>query len=247
MSDFAAIQREFVAHIRDPQAQPFGHDIEDRRLAIYRDLLFNNIKSFISSGFPVLCSLYSDADWQALVRQFFANHACRSPYFSDISLEFVEYLSREHQPQSHEPPFLAELAHYEWLELDVSIRKLAEPIEYWDGQQGFDGVRMSPLASLVSYHYPVHQIGPQFQPQSPGEPIYLVVYRDSEDEVNFSLLNPVSAHLVNILEQQGPCSVSQLCDIMQQALPQLPAVQLREFLLQALQQMLAEQILLVAN
>ncbi|MCP4827546.1 MAG: DUF2063 domain-containing protein, partial [Proteobacteria bacterium] len=41
-------------YLRDPQNNPPPEDVEQRRLKIYEDLIYNNIEGFISSGFPVL-------------------------------------------------------------------------------------------------------------------------------------------------------------------------------------------------
>jgi hypothetical protein len=95
MKAFAKAQQQFIAHIKDPETQPVLDGVEDRRMAIYRDLFFNNVNGFISSAFPVLKSLYHQSDWLVLVRGFFKNHDCHSPYFVDISKEFVDYLATE--------------------------------------------------------------------------------------------------------------------------------------------------------
>ncbi|KXI27176.1 HvfC family RiPP maturation protein [Paraglaciecola hydrolytica] len=246
--DFQNIQHHFVAHLKDPEQHPFelGSDqvIEERRLSIYRELFFNNILGFLSSGFPVLESLYNTNEWRRLARQFMASHHCRSPYFIDISLEFVEFLSEEYELKPNDPPFLKELAHYEWLELSVSIRKTEQDIVLWDGQSEVKAVQFSPLASLVSYHYPVHQVSPEFQPQQQGEAVYLVVCRDKQDEVNFVLLNPLTAHLLDIIQQQESININELHDVLAPILPQLSLVQLDSALSEIIQQMLTKEILL---
>ena len=56
----ARLQKSFAAHIRDPQRVAAPEGVEDRRMEIYRDLFFNNIKNFISGNFPVLRTLYED-------------------------------------------------------------------------------------------------------------------------------------------------------------------------------------------
>ena len=56
-----AQQFELTRHLRDPQASPAPAGIEDRRLAIYRDLFFNNIESLLSGNFPVICQLLGAA------------------------------------------------------------------------------------------------------------------------------------------------------------------------------------------
>ena len=63
MSNFQHVQRELTQFIRNPDASSGLLGIEGRRLDIYRDLFFNNINGFLSNGFPVCRSLYSDSDW----------------------------------------------------------------------------------------------------------------------------------------------------------------------------------------
>ncbi|MCF2949852.1 putative DNA-binding domain-containing protein [Paraglaciecola aquimarina] len=244
MKSFQQIQLDFVAHIKDPDENPYQGDIEDERLKIYRELFFNNVLGFISSGFPVLESLYCEQDWQQLARQFFAQHKSRSPYFIDISKEFVEFLSNEYQPTESDPIFLRELAHYEWLELDLSVRKVQQPMDFWDGQSAVSSVRMSQLASLVSYPYPVHQIAPDFQPSESQGTVYLVVYRDNTDEVNFTLVNEVTAHLLTIIQDEDKIQVQALIQSMITALPQLKPQQVIDSLQKVLQQLLSQHILL---
>ena len=57
-------------YLRDPAHQPPPEDIEPRRLKIYEELVYNNIEGFLSGGFPILRSLYEDADWHGLVCAF---------------------------------------------------------------------------------------------------------------------------------------------------------------------------------
>lgn len=244
MKAFQQTQLDFIAHIKDPDANPYQGGIKDERLQVYRELFFNNILGFLSSGFPVLESLYSEQDWQILARKFFAQHQCRSPYFIDISKEFVEYLSNEYPLTEDDPVFIRELAHYEWLELDVSVRKSSQAHGIWDAESDVESVCLSELASLVSYPYPVHQISQDFQPTDSTELVYLVVYRDVEDEVNFTLVNEVTAHMLNVIQQNEVLAIDQLIEIMSQALPQLASQQVAESLQQVLAQLLAQQILL---
>lgn len=240
---FQETQLAFIDHLKDPEQNRFDHGIEDRRMKIYRELFFNNVAGFLSSGFPVLESLYNKDDWQALARRFFADHECRSPYFIDISKEFVEYLSNEYRPSEIDPPFLNELAHYEWLELAMSIKKPDQEVRYWNGQDPYRSVSMSALATLVCYQYPVHQIRSDFRPTEPGEPVYIVVYRDDDEDVQFTLVNAVTAHLLNILQQESSVSVEHLLAAMSQALPQLPKEQVEQGTKDTIEQLLRQQIL----
>lgn len=244
MMSFQDTQHAFIQHIKNPQDNPFDGGIEDRRLKIYRELFFNNILGFLSSGFPVLESLYTKQQWEALARKFFSEHECRSPYFIDISKEFVEYLSGEYELIDADPVFIRELAHYEWLELDLSVRKSNQTAKAWDGHSPINQVKMSDLATLVSYQYPVHQISVDFCPTETSEVVYLVIYRDTTDEVNFTLVNEVSAHLLNVIMQQDVISIESLNEVMIDAMPQLDAEQIIQSLQQVLQQLLQQEILL---
>jgi hypothetical protein len=247
MKSLRETQHAFIQHIKKPQENPFDGAIEDRRLKIYRELFFNNILGFLSSGFPVLESLYCEEQWNALARRFFSEHECRSPYFIDISKEFVEYLSSEYQLGEFDRVFMRELAHYEWLELDVSVRKSDQIAKVWDGHSPIIQVQMSDLASLVSYQYPVHQVSVDFKPSQASEIVYLVVYRDTTDEVNFTLVNTVTAHLLNTIMQQGAATTEPLIKMMVEAMPQLDVQQITGSLQQVLQQLLKQEILLVAD
>ena len=84
-------QLTMARYLRDPAGNPPPEGVEERRLKVYEDLVYNNIEGFISGGFPVLRSLYADADWHGLVRLFIDQHRCRSPYFLEISqIDYVD-------------------------------------------------------------------------------------------------------------------------------------------------------------
>jgi hypothetical protein len=204
-------QHAFAGHIRDPQNNPAPEGVEDRRMAIYRDLFFNNVEGFLSSGFPVLKQLYSEQDWERLARDFFIRHRCRSPLFLEIAQEFIDYLQNEHEPQPEDPPFLLELAHYEWVELALSIDDTALPTDVDAQGNLLEGrLQLSPLAWPLTYAYPVHRIGPDFRPQAPGEPVHLLVYRNPDDDIGFMELNPVMARLLQLIDEQPDASGRQL-------------------------------------
>ena len=192
-------QLTMARYLRDPQHQAPPEGVEPRRLKIYQDLVYNNIEGFISGGFPVLRSLYENADWHELVRAFIDQHRCHTPYFLEISQEFLQFLMEDFSPRDCDPPFMAELAHYEWVELalDVSEEELPEPLGTGDMLTAV--IQLSPLVWLLSYQFPVHLIGPGFRPAEAQEPTYLAVYRDRGDQVRFMELNAATARLLELV------------------------------------------------
>jgi len=203
MPEFTRRQYAFAANIRDPANNPAPDDIEDRRMQIYRELFYNNVENFISGTFPVLRRIYSDADWHALVRAYFSSHKSRTPLFHEIPREFLNWLESERTRNPADPPFLCELAHYEWVELALSIAEspaVAEQVDP-DGDLLYGIPVLSPLAWHLAYQYPVHRIGPDYLPQQPGDmPTCLVVYRDRDDAVGFLEINSVTKRLLELID-----------------------------------------------
>ena len=66
MAEIPAFQRHqyaFAAHIRDPEHNPAPTGIEDRRMAIYRSLFFNNVSQLLAKTFPVLHQILGAEAW----------------------------------------------------------------------------------------------------------------------------------------------------------------------------------------
>ncbi|KID58596.1 hypothetical protein JF50_01570 [Pseudoalteromonas luteoviolacea] len=238
---FQEVQASFVAHIKDPDNAAKPSDVEERRMKVYRELFFNNIEGFIASAFPVLKSLYSHCEWHSLVRQFFAQHTCKSPYFLEISQEFLRYLEYTYQPSESDPAFMYELAHYEWVELNVSIlERNPNDCVRDEGIEESDPLYLSSVTQCVQYNFPVHQIQADFQPTEPeGGPYGFVVYRDHEEETKFIALNPMTSLLLASVEQNPGVSILQLSAQIAQQIPGFSAEQLSAGALQTLQQFTA--------
>lgn len=201
---FQERQYAFAAHIRDPQKAPAPEGIEDRRMAIYRELFFNNLKSLLSTMFPVLRKLHSDPHWSRLIRGFMQHHQAQTPYFLELPAEFLAFLQNEYEPGDDDFPFLVELAHYEYIELALSVSEETNELEGVDpdGDLLAGAPVKSVLAWVYAYQYPVHRISAEFLPDAPAEqPVYLAVYRDTEDKVGFLELNAATAGLLNAIEE----------------------------------------------
>ena len=88
--------------------------------------------------------------------------------------------------------------------------------------------RLSPLAWLLCYQYPVHHIGPGFRPDALTQPTYLVVYRDRQERVRFMELNAVSARLVELTRDNTTATGARLLQDLA-AETGMPAPDLLEF------------------
>lgn len=190
-------QRQFAAQIRDPRSNMCLPGITAERMALYQGLFFRNIEGFLSSGFPVLRRLIAEDRWQQIVRDFIASHRCRSPYFLDITQEFIDWLQQGYQAETDDLPFMLELAHYERVELALDIADIELPARTpLQGDLQTLALAWSPLAWPLAYQWPVHCLGESYRlAHSPATPTCLLVWRDRADKVRFMQLSAFAYQL----------------------------------------------------
>ena len=194
-------QHALGAWIRDPQTQPPPAGIEPRRLRIYADLFFNNIEAQLASTFPVTRATLGDDAWPLLVREFLRDHGARSALSTDLPRELLRYLDARAATGAVDPPWLRELAHYEWIELALQIDEARVDDTSVDPTGDLrTGVPMrSPLAWPLAYDWPVHRIGPDARPGTPS-PTLLLLHRRADGEVAFHEIGAVAWHLLDGLD-----------------------------------------------
>lgn len=246
--DFKAKQAEFAGYIRNPRQSALPEDVPARRMQAYRELFFNNVDSFLASNFPVLRTLLDDQCWQALAEDFYSRHSCSTPYFCEIAEEFLDYLQHQRQ-QSVDYPFLLELAHYEWVEMALSIAQ-EEPC-YGDESFAIDvmgsELALSPVAWPLVYRFPVQKICSEYLPlEAPSQATYLIVYRDAEDEVHFMQSSGLVFALLQSIEQQPGLTGTEALQQLGGQLPQLTEQQLLEFGAPTLQELARKGVVIPA-
>lgn len=197
-------QQALGAWIRDPDANPPPAGIEPRRLAVYADLFYRNVEGLLASAFPVIRQTLGDDAWHALARDFLREHPARTPLFTELARELLRYLDTRAEAGRADPPWLWELAHYEWVELALQISE-AGPDDIAvdpDGDLLAGRPVLSPLAWPLAYAWPVHRIGPGHVPASPpAAPTLLLVRRQPDGAVAFSELGPAAFRLLQWIEE----------------------------------------------
>lgn len=194
-------QRALAACLRDASAAPPAH-VDARRVAVYRELVFNNVSSLLASSFPVIRRLEGDAGWAALVRDFLATHGSTTPIFTELAREFLRYLPSRDARGLGNPPWLAELAHYEWAELALQILE-ASPPPLIEGPLEHVALMLSPLAWPLAYEWPVTRIAPSFRPDAPeAQPTLVLLVRRASGGVEFSELSAGAFRLLQDIEER---------------------------------------------
>lgn len=207
---FSQTQQAFSDHIRTTEPSEALAEIEDRRLSIYRELFFNNIEGFVSSTFPVLHELLTQDQWQVLVRDFFVKHSCTTPYFLEISEEFLHYL--EISDLDFLPEFAYQLAHWEWMELYADVAETQDESEVLEGIQLSDCLTSNDCTWNLAYDYSVQNISSDYIPKE-TESTFLIVHRDADLSVGFIEINPLSMLLFESLKKNSQLPLQ---DMLQQ-------------------------------
>ena len=256
---FQQLQEQFAAHIRDPENSPYAPEgeepIEPRRLEAYQSLFFNNLASFFTQIFPVTVAILGEPRWQEIIREYMVKHDAKTPLFHELGEEFLLFLEGEFEPKESDPPFLLELAHYEWVELVLSIstesgfeggEKISKEDLQWNR-----AYQLSPVAWPLAYDWPVHRVSSNYQPkQAPEEASTLLVYRTLDEgdavdtqpieKIDFIELAPLLYQFLTTLESVPSARVA-FEEVAKSY--DLPEDQLQEFAEQTLQELVSLNIL----
>ena len=245
---------------------PTPGELEDRRVQIYRDLIFKNVDNFIASSFPVFKKTSDIRYWQALISSFLTEHKAHSPYFSDLAREFLEYLeSRATQELEEDPPYMFELAQYEWSEIGLLLADEQVPENCFEDQISMlvsgdctveqlmsDGELLekvmqarpvlSPLAWPMQFSYAVHRISRDFTPKEAEDlPVFLIVYRNRHDRIQFIESNAITVRLLELCSQ-GEYTTLELVSQLAQEVSSMSSENLRGSAAQILLQLSARNI-----
>lgn len=235
-------QRQFGDYLRNQTSSRFGNSPQ-RATTIYQELIFNNVKGFLDKCFPICQSIIGEDQWLALCQKFFKEYHLSSPYFIEINQSFVDFLSQQTLSLLNLPPFFAELAHYEWVELYVDTCT--------DHTQNFSSQDMTTQGHLIlapsvqnlHYHWPVHCISVD-NLDTPPKDTYLLVFRDKNHRVSFIELGVLSHALLAFL-QETPCkNPSELLDKFLDAIQQNHNEELRQATASTLQGFLQQHIII---
>lgn len=191
----AEYQASFTAHIRDPKNAPKPKGVNNARMGVYREIVFNNIFGSVSACYPVLQNILGKRKWQQLCRGFFSQHHNYSPLFRDIPKAFLDYLAL-----TELAPALKQLAHYEWAELALSHFPAIELISKADIDLLDDKLALTPAHLLLNYNYPVHTLSKSNPPKT-SEPTFILMHRNADYQIQFIVLNALTYQLLLLIQE----------------------------------------------
>jgi hypothetical protein len=98
MSRLREFQLAFGRRIRAGARAPVPAGVPRQRMAVYEELLFNNLRSFLDRCFPVGRACLGELRWTRLCRAFYRDWPCATAWFREIPREFVDYLEAGSRP-----------------------------------------------------------------------------------------------------------------------------------------------------
>ena len=208
---FQEYQHQFVDYLRHQTINKALPETLPQRTRVYTRLLYNKIEGSLRNCFPITRELLGPEQWRQLVQLFIREHRCQSPLYREIPDEFIDYLMNE-SPQRELPEFIADLAHYEWMELVLETAKPAQTDRFFPVKGDLSTIipALNPVLYLLHYRYPVQSIKaadehwknwPTNLNAYTQEAIILAGLRDRDYKIHFVELNPVTAHLIELLQE----------------------------------------------
>ena len=204
---FQQYQHQFVDYLRNKKELSKSLPEESR---IYAELYYSTVESCLHMCFPICSELLGEESWQQLMQCFIKEHRCQSPLYREIPNEFISYLLTN-KPVMILPEFINDLTHYEWMELILeTAEENSTPTLFPQKITLLKSVPiLNPVLHIVQYRYPVQDITAsdtlwknwrmRTEPYVQTSTI-LAGFRDSQEQVKFVELNPVTARLIEILK-----------------------------------------------
>lgn len=176
MTELKHIQQTFCNYLRDTPTKsskpPFN--LNDEKMAIYQEVVFNNIASFIDKTYPIAQCVLSKSQWLLMIKLFIKAHKLESPLFFEIANEFRLFLkntSNKALSFLNKHVYIHDLLHFEYLE-NLVYANAARPIKKNQKSKhkhidlktlnlealGQINLSFRTKLWLASYEYPVYQL-----------------------------------------------------------------------------------------
>lgn len=193
---FIRAQRALCRHLRDPESHPCPPDLPEPRVAVYRRAVIHNVERFMADNFPRIKELLEPDAWELMIRDYFIRHRANTPTFAKLPQEFLDYLRNERMTAA-DPPFLYELAHFDWLENIVATDERRIDLTGVDPDGDLLGeIVVNPIHRIETYRFPVLALGVNYQPAlPPATPTHVVAFRDCDHQYGVLELNAVALRL----------------------------------------------------
>jgi uncharacterized protein len=200
---FVRAQRELSRHLRDPASHPSPPTLPEPRVAVYRRAVIYNIGRFMADNFPRIKAVLDSSTWDEMIRDYVIRHRATTPTFAKLPDEFLDYLRSERQVS--DPPYLYELAHFDWLENVIATdeRRIEPAGITLDGDLLDGAIAINPIHRIETYRFPILAIDEHHRPEAPpASPTNIVAFRDQRHQYGVLDLNAIALRLFIAVRDQ---------------------------------------------
>lgn len=168
------------------------------RFRVYRRMARHRLSDVIENSFPRLRVALGELE--PYLERWFDERPPQSPYIRDVAGEFAKWLSTANL--ENQPPWVNELAAFEWATLDVQHAAEEEGAEDVReiGELDFERPAiLTPAHRILRARYGVHRLPEALEelPQLEEGPFALCVYRDpASHEARVLELSPIAAAIL---------------------------------------------------
>lgn len=195
----------------------------------YRRLFRNNINNTMVQAYPITFEILSKEQWDILIDDFFSKHDAKTPSVWKLPFEFYQFVENNNYSDEFEMPFLNDLMHFEWVEIEVYTMEDNE-IEPWteDGDIIKNPIRINPDYVITQLEYPVHQYAAKESVKHRGT-YFLLTYRTQKSfDVKFIDLPVIQVYFVEKIANEN-LSAKEIIDELLKKNPQNKAEELEAY------------------
>lgn len=173
------------------------------RVKVYRGLVWNSFSEVLTNIYPNTSKILGN-EWKKLLENYIEAYPSSSPLLNKIGEKLPNYLSKQKKLLKNHP-FISELAHYEWLEVEIYEAE-TRFISSQRTNERNNNLILNPIHEICNFQYPIPEIVDKIQNNQALGKIYkqktsVLIYRDPKDfNVRFFELAPSSLALIELLK-----------------------------------------------
>lgn len=150
------LQQQLAKYCRTGQQAP-PSSLPDN-MKQYREMVFLVAYNHLKSALPLFYNTIGRLNFKSCVNHFLAKQKITQAQIWKLPLSFFQFYSEINFPFNHQYPFLKELLHFEWLEIEVFMMPDMEiPAYSSEGRIISDKLIANPEIKVIGLEYPIHK------------------------------------------------------------------------------------------
>ena len=198
-NDFRQYQFALARHLRDPLGVPAPEGLNAPAVLACTHEMTNNLNELLMPAFTNTRAVLGEDLWQHTLRLFLHDAPNHAPWATAVQETYVKFLGHNTLVQ-HLPPWLEDLAHFEWLQSAMAAARVNWSAHDPQGDLLQAVVVLNPTHVEVVYDWPVHRINLTHKPFE-MQPTYLAVFRDLRDKVRVLESTRFRRDLIDLLRK----------------------------------------------